>query len=783
MKRALLAALLLAALSAGAAAHAPHDVIHCVALSPDFEHDHTVFAAAGLTDHEIFLRSTDGGRTWEEYGLPMLPMLVTQLSLSPNFTLDHTLFAVTARGGVWRSTDRGDSFEAVNTGLPDKPVLKLAVSPAFARDRKLLAATQDGLFRSTDAGATWTACAGELRDQAFGAVAFAPGGDLAFAAGAILHASDDGGATWKPVRELPSRARDIALRPALGDDDAPGRVLAIALREGGVLTSADGGATLSAPSADFPASVVNSVAFTADGALFAVTASGDCLRADSLTAPWVKVEKGFEVRTPQTRDHFANVAVSPAFARDRSVWVAAYEGLFHSEDAGEQWHQCDIYNQRIGRRAVFSPDYAHDRTLFMANYGGGPLAFVDGVPQPRANGVDSLYLSVLACSPDYAHDATLVCAYVGTYRSTDRGLSWTKLVTPFSIGRSLAFSPHFAKDRTWWEGTNGEGLWRTRDAGETWERSDEGLPPDAGCASLLASPAADGTLWLATSEHGFFVTHDGGAHWTASNGGLSDTRMRTVRASPDVLTDNTLFLGGMGAGVFVSRDAGATWTASNSGLPQDVPLIVESFAISPDFANDRTLFVALLDDGVFVSHDAGATWTRSSAGLPRTISRALEISPDFANDHTLLLSTHAWTWTSHDAGATWQRLPGLIRVDDRHPSIERSGGWHETKAPGWNSAGYIFSETPGCSLRMGFQGKSVTWIGARGPDLGLAEVFIDGDSAGTLDLGAPLPEADARIFSRDFGGVGWHTIEIRNAGPKEGSDKRRVISDGFEVTF
>jgi len=78
----------------------------------------------------------------------------------------------------------------------------------------------------------------------------------------------------------------------------------------------------------------------------AVTASGDCLRADSLTAPWVKVEKGFEVRTPQTRDHFANVAVSPAFARDRSVWVAAYEGLFHSEDAGEQWHQCDIYNQR-----------------------------------------------------------------------------------------------------------------------------------------------------------------------------------------------------------------------------------------------------------------------------------------------------------------------------------------------------------------------------------------------------------------------------------------------------
>jgi photosystem II stability/assembly factor-like uncharacterized protein len=783
MRRALLALLLGARL---AAAHAPHDVIHCVALSPDFERDRTVFAAAGLTDHEIFLRSTDGGRTWDEYGLPMLQAMVMQIVLSPDFATDRTLFAVTARAGVWRSQDGGEHFTPVNTGLPQKPVLKLAISPGFAQDGTLLAASQAGLFRSVDAGASWTACAEGLREAVFAAVAFAPEGGVAYAAGSVLHASPDGGATWKPVQDLPSRALDITVRRALGDDDdggTPGRVLAIGLRAGGVLVSADGGATLHPRNDAFPESAVNGVAFSADGALFAVTASGNCLRADALRAPWTHVEQGFEPLTPQTEDHFAGVAVSPAFARDRTVWVAAYEGLFHSEDAGALWRQCDIYNQRIGRRAIFSPDYKNDRTLLIANYGGGPLAYVDGVPQPRASGVDSLYLSVLAATPDYANDATLFCSYVGTYRSRDRGLTWTRLKTPFSIGRSLAFSPGFAQDHTLWMGTNAEGLWRSPDAGETWVRADGGLPAEAGCASLAASPLGDGTLWLATSDHGVFVTHDGGAHWAASNEGLPNLRMRTLRVSPNLQVDNTLFLGAQGAGVFISRDAGTTWSAINQGLPTDVPLIVESIAISPAFGVDGAVFVALLDDGVFRSSDAGATWTACSAGLPRTVCRALDVSPDFLDDYSLLLTTHAWSFISRDAGTTWERLPGLIRVDERHPTVETSGGWYPRAAPGWNSAGYAFCETPGCWTRYAFEGRSVAWIGARGPDLGAADVLIDGEPAATVDLGSPVLQPGARLFERDFGGVGWHVIEIRSAGAPEGRDARRVITDGFEVRF
>ena len=53
-----------------AAAHAPHDIIYIIELSPDFATDQTVFGVVLLSDHQMLIKSTDGGRSWLEYCPP-----------------------------------------------------------------------------------------------------------------------------------------------------------------------------------------------------------------------------------------------------------------------------------------------------------------------------------------------------------------------------------------------------------------------------------------------------------------------------------------------------------------------------------------------------------------------------------------------------------------------------------------------------------------------------------------------------------------------------------------
>ncbi|MHB1389821.1 MAG: WD40/YVTN/BNR-like repeat-containing protein [Thermoleophilia bacterium] len=130
-----------------------------LALSPNFAADHTLFAGTGYGG-SVF-KSTDAGASWSAANTGLTATDVSSLALSPNFAADHTLFAGTD-GGVFKSTDAGASWSAVNTGLPITWVKALALSPNFATDHTLFAGensvgTAGGVFKSTDGGASWSA--------------------------------------------------------------------------------------------------------------------------------------------------------------------------------------------------------------------------------------------------------------------------------------------------------------------------------------------------------------------------------------------------------------------------------------------------------------------------------------------------------------------------------------------------------------------------------------------------------------------------------------------------
>ncbi len=148
--------------------------------------------------------SHDAGETWKIVGLASPPPNVVALALSPNYVEDGVVVAGTSDDGVFVSTDRGASWVAWNFGLIDAHVFTLAFSPAYRTDRTLFAGTESGLFVSKNGGRGWSEIDFPVDAAPVLSLAFSP----TFAADGLIYAgteanglfmSDDSGKTWRPT--------------------------------------------------------------------------------------------------------------------------------------------------------------------------------------------------------------------------------------------------------------------------------------------------------------------------------------------------------------------------------------------------------------------------------------------------------------------------------------------------------------------------------------------------------------------------------------------------------
>ncbi|MHC4944915.1 MAG: WD40/YVTN/BNR-like repeat-containing protein, partial [Planctomycetota bacterium] len=653
----IVAAAMLALCIPTARAHAPHDVINLVEVSPDFTTDQTVIAVTLLSDHDLFARSLDGGRSWMEYASPVIGHSIRSLSLSPSFALDGTIFAATSNG-IWRSTDHGLTWHAFNSGLTSLKIYDISVSPDFTVDQAVLAATKGGLFRSTDRGETWTRIFDGIVDLSVTAVSHVPDdAGTAFAGGKTIHRSNDGGLTWIPVQQFGHDLKSIEISPEFQSDSSMAVLLA---GEDGILGSVDAGITWEPADAGLSDLNVNDVEIADDGTAFAVTDTEGCYRAVSILAPWNLFDEGFEKLSNQTEKHFRSIAASPQFSQDATIFVGAFEGLFKSVDCGESWKQCDIYNQRLCRRLSIPSNYEETGFLFAGNFGCGPMRWhgkgssaSPGFPQSAIRGksknskgyrmspcrspyfkepasgppvawnalgdpITSPWTSVLITSPDFAGDRTLFYAYMGLWRSIDGGTSWTEIPIPAQIPREIAFSPHFTADRILYMGTGKHGVYVSTDGGDTWQELTGGLPSDIHTKRIRLSPQfpADPTMYLASGDSGVWRSRNAGLTWGETSNGLTGDNVRAFDISPDFVNDRLLIAGLVRKGLFRSDDQGDSWIPISDDFPSGSDNVFEDVAFSPDFKTDRTVFAVSLYDGVFKSLDGGWNWLPAQTGLP-----------------------------------------------------------------------------------------------------------------------------------------------------------------------
>ena len=307
----------------------------------------------------------------------------------------------------------------------------------------------------------------------------------------------------------------------------------------------------------------------------------------------------------------------------------------------------------------------------------------------------------------------------------------------------------------------GEGVFKSRDGGQTWSPSGTGLPkiPGNSVFCLAIDPRRPTILYAGTLNFGIYKSTDGGASWSPSQRGLSANLLGVSALAIDPGAPGTVFAG-TGVGVFKTTDGGANWKLRNVGLP-DAPLVSD---LEIDPKRTAVIYAAVGTSGVYKSANGGETWRPINSGLPaRQGVDTLAIDP--RRSATVYASTYAGLFKSTNGGASWfpsnaglpKSIVTALVIDPRSSRTLFAGTFFDT--------GIFRSDDGGASWSPVNAGLSnlVIWALAITPQ-DTVYAATEGDSK----PGGVFQSADGRTWRRTVRGLS--TLEItalavESAGP------------------
>jgi len=219
-------------------------------------------------------------------------------------------------------------------------------------------------------------------------------------------------------------------------------------------------------------------------------------------------------------------------------------------------------------------------------------------------------------------------------RSTDGGQDWQIITAGIEADSSEFYLP-MAIDRTTDPNTLYLGtyrLYQTTDRGESWN-SIFSLPTtdcSAECISAIAVAPSDGNyIYVGTSVGHVYVSSDGGTTFPEEDQGLPNAPITKIAVDPaNPQEAYATFLEFQGPRVAQSRDGGNTWSDISSNIP-NIPVT----AILLD--THGSVYIGT-NNGVYVTTDQGASWSQVGTGLPRVDVRDLT----FNSNNTIIAATY-----------------------------------------------------------------------------------------------------------------------------------------------
>ena len=288
-----------------------------------------------------------------------------------------------------------------------------------------------------------------------------------------------------------------------------------------------------------------------------------------------------------------------------------------------------------------------------------------------------LIVPVLAQKNNTEVSATIDSVYLSS-------LSWRN-IGPFRGGRSCAVTGVPGKPNLFYFGSTGGGVWRTTDAGNIWENISDGF--FGGSIGAIAVSSSDNNVIYAgegektvrgnvSSGFGIWKTVDAGRTWEKA--GLENTRLisriRIHPSNPEIVfvaAMGDLFKDSEDRGVYKTTDGGNSWKRvlfSDAGSG--------AFDLTFDPANPRILYASTwtfrrtpysLSSGgsgskLWKSIDNGETWKEisSNPGFAKGLLGIIGITVSPANPNRVWAMVEnepdGGVYRSDDAGANWQKL-------------------------------------------------------------------------------------------------------------------------------
>lgn len=575
---------------------------------------------------------------WErvEAGLPH-QAIVTSVVANP---LDpNQLWAgYYAAGGLATSRDGGQTWTPAIESLRENPVFRV-LTVSRGDKIEVWAATRQGLHHSLDGGVSWQLDTKGLPRQTVFALA-------ADATERLYVGLDDGGIytrppaeqEWRPLAIEEPLASAAVLSLAVSPD---GQYLYAGTSGQGVFASRDGGKTWSAEN---PGAYVPNLALNPNDPKQTVASLGrELVRTRNGGQSWQTLPVAW------AQDEVDSLLWLP----DGTLGAGTGEGgLYRSLDGGDTWLEGST--GLVGRGGVLDLESVGGQQ-FVAGTWGGVYGSSDGGEswQDLAPSLGSPLARTLLNRAG----ELLLGTQAGLFRWQPATQAWLTMPTDFpSVGvQALALDP--ANPQVLYAGTLADGLYRSNDAGQSWQR----LPAvGVGIPTLAIDPADSQHLYILAAWERVYESHDGGQTWQANWTGLGET-LETASIAVDATTSggSTVYVGAE-TGLYRSQ-RGQDWERMAS-LLADQSVLALLVQPQPSSTGGNSMLYIGATRGLYRSSDGGASLQSCrpevqswGCGLEQISVTALLAAPDQPQRLYAGAAYHG-VYQSLDGGYTWQPI-------------------------------------------------------------------------------------------------------------------------------
>lgn len=538
----------------------------------------TVYIATGDGDasdnYSIgVLKSTDGGTTWNTTGLnwsTSSTRLIRAMVMHPN---DVNTLILASNDGIYRTTNAGTSWTKEQSGnFYDVELKPQATSNTF------YACTKTQIYRSTNSGDSWSL---EHTLSGTNRIALATSEDNANYVYALASKSSGSGfhGVYRSTDSGQSYSTQSTSPNLLGwqsnGSDSNGQgwydlVIAVdpdnanSVHVAGVnhWRSTDGGANWSIKST-----------WNGAGGVQEVHADKHALEWQDNNTLWEGNDGGI-YRTTNNGDNWtdrtSNLVISQLYKigvseldnkvigglQDNGTKLRNNSGNWTDEIGGDGM-DCAINPENAN--VLYGSLYYGD--IRRSTNGGSSWSNIsNAIPEESGEGAAWVTPYVL----DPSNPSTIVVGYENVYRSTDQGNSWTKIGDNLTSS-TLLYADISPTDSDYIYVGRASQMWKTSDGGTNWS-SPGG--PGSNTAMVKVSPTSPETIYAVrqnfSSGNKVYKSTNGGTTWTNISGNLPNIPANCIAIHDD--GEETIYVG-MDVGVYYRNNSTSDWVLYNTDLP------------------------------------------------------------------------------------------------------------------------------------------------------------------------------------------------------------------------